>query len=449
MATKLTLPSLSPTMEDGVIAKWHVQVGDKVKDGTLLCSVETDKATVDYESSGDEGFVRKIILAEGTQAKVNQLIAVLTDDADEDFEADLAKWLSSENVAPAVAAPAETTAPAPVSPETATPVAAPAATSAPAAPAAPAVDADNSRVKASPLARKLAAEKGISLANIKGTGTGGRIVQSDIENYVPQAPSAPVLAAPSAQTASTAAPARKEVAVAQYGSLAAIVPTHDKPMSTMQKVVGQRLLQSYNSAPAFFVSMKICVDELNAVRAKLNLAPGYKISVNDMIIKGCSLALRKVPLVNATLVGDAIRYNANIDISIAVAIDGGLITPIVKDADHKALGSISAEMKDLAGRAKKGALLPPEFQGGTFTISNLGMFGVSSFTSIINPPQSAILAVAGTEEVLARNEKGEIISKNVMTVTLTADHRVINGAVAAEFVNVLKEVLENPVSLML
>jgi pyruvate dehydrogenase E2 component (dihydrolipoamide acetyltransferase) len=442
MGTKLFMPSLSPTMEEGTIAKWHVKVGDKISQDTLLCSVETDKTTVDYNSL-DEGFLRAIVSAEGAVVKVNDLIGYLTDTADEAFEEELKAELAAQasvatNPAAEAAqtqAPAAAAAPAPAP----TPIATP-SFQAPnfQASNAPSSTSPAAEVKASPLARKIAAEKGLDLSGVIGSGPGGRIVVADLAQA----------SAPKAQAAKVSA--KKEVpSNPLIGSMAPVMPTRDEPMSTMQKVVGKRLLESYVGAPAFFVSTKICVDEVNALRAKLNTVQGYKISVNDLVLKAVAANLRRFPLVNATLVGDSIRYNANIDVSVAVAIDGGLITPIIKDTDRKPLGIVSAEMKDLASRAKKGQLQPHEFQGGTFTVSNLGMFGVSAFTSIINPPQSAILAVAGTEEVLFRDEEGGIGVKNVMTVTLTADHRVINGAVAAEFVQGLKELLENPVSLML
>lgn len=441
MATAIQMPSLSPTMEAGSIAKWLVAVGDKIEEGTPLCAVETDKTTVEYESL-DEGFLREIIVDAGAEAKVNELIAVITDTADEDYaeeleqiKKDIEEEFGTEAPAPETAA-VETPA-APVAPVAATPAPVFTAPVALAAQAVPAAVVNSGPVKASPLARKIAEAKGINLSEIQGTGPGGRILQGDVLGFTPSA---------------GAAKARKPSPAdlpATYGSLAPQTATHDVPMSGMQKVVGQRLLQSQSAAPEFFVSMKIQVDELNAIRANLNKTPGYRISVNDMIIKASAMALRQIPLVNATLVGDAIRYNQNIDISVAVAIDGGLITPIVTSPDLKPLGVISLEAKSLFSKARKGTLAPHEFQGGTFTISNMGMFGISAFTSIINAPQSAILAIAGVEEVLYRTESGEIASKNEMTVTLTSDHRVINGAVAAEFVNALKSILENPASLML
>ena len=449
MSTPMLMPSLSPTMEDGVIANWQVSVGDKIEEGTVLCSVETDKTTVDYESL-DEGYLREIIVEAGSSAKVNQLIAFLTDEADDDYADDLAEAqkesdeaISSGSEAPVAEAPAPVAAPvappvAPVVPST--PVfTAPVASPVQVAPTAVA----NTRVKATPVAKKIAEERGINLAEVAGTGPSGRITKMDVLAYQPAAAAAG--AAP-VQAASKPNPGSLP---ATYGSLAPVLPTQDIPLPQMQKVVGQRLLQAQSSAPEFFVSMKIQVDALNSLRKQLNQTPGYRISINDMIIKAVAMNLRQFPVVNSYFMGETIRQNGNIDICMAVAIDGGLITPMIKDADHKPLGIISAEAKSLIKKAKTGTLAPEEFQGGTFTISNMGMFGVSEFTSIINPPQSAILAVAGVQEELYRKDDGEISAKNMMTVTLTSDHRVINGAVAAEFVNGLKSILENPACMML
>ncbi len=442
MGIKLLMPSLSPTMEEGNIAKWHVKVGDKIEEGTVLCSVETDKTTVDYESL-DEGYLR-VITVEGT-AKVNQIIGFLTDEADEDYEEEYKAALEEEKAAAASAAPAAEAKPAAPAPAPApAPVAAPAVPSfaPPAVSAAPA--ADTSDLKVSPVARKMAAEKGIDLRTVKGTGPGGRIIKGDIENYTPVAAPAPAAAG--------AKPGKPDPSKlpATFGSMAPIAQTVDEPLSQTMKVIGKRLHQAQSEAVEFFVAMKIQVDALNKLRAQLNQTPGYKISVNDLVVKAVALNLRRFPVVNSAFYGDFIRKNSNIDISIAVSTpDGGLITPIVYTADQKPLGIISAEIKSLVKKAAAGTLAPEEYQGGTFTISNMGMFGVSSFTSVINPPQSAILAVAGVEEELYRKADGEIGSRNVMTVNLTSDHRVINGSLAAQFLNGLKEILENPVSMML
>jgi pyruvate dehydrogenase E2 component (dihydrolipoamide acetyltransferase) len=443
MGIKLEMPSLSPTMEEGTIAKWHVKVGDKIEEGTVLCSVETDKTTVDYESL-DEGYLRAIHVESGS-AKVNALIGYITDEADEEFEADYQEAIEASKKAEEEAAPAPAAeAPAAPAPAAPAPVAAPAAPTftAPVAPApVAAAPVSNANVKASPVARKMAEEKGIDLSTVKGSGPGGRIIKGDIENYVP-----------SAAPAAAGKPGKPDISKqpAVIGSMAPVPPTVDEPLGQVMKVIGQRLAQSQTDAVEFFVAMKIQVDALNALRKQLNNTPGYKISLNDLVVKAVAMNLRRFPVVNSSFYGDFIRKNSNIDISIAVSTpDGGLITPIVTNADAKPLGIISAEVKSLVKKAATGTLAPEEFQGGTFTVSNMGMFGVSSFTSIINPPQSAILAVAGVEEELYFKEDGEVGSKKMMTVNLTADHRVINGALAAQFVNGLKEIIENPASLML
>jgi pyruvate dehydrogenase E2 component (dihydrolipoamide acetyltransferase) len=445
MPTSILMPSLSPTMEEGVLAKWLVKEGDFVKQGVMLCSVETDKTTVDYESM-DEGYLRKILVPAGSQAKVNQLIAILTEEKDEDYAAYLEKALKKSN--DALASKGGAPAPAAAAPATATVSVSSTSNGSPKVTAAPAVAVaepvhagGDGRSKVSPLARKMAAEAGIPLTALVGSGPSGRIVKRDIESYVPPAP-APAVATPAAGKA--AAPVQKPL----YGSLAPIVPTTDIPLNNMRKTIGRRLLESTQSMPVFYVTVKIEVDALSALREQLNKAPGYKISVNDLVIKGTAFALRQLPTVNSSYHGDFIRQNANIDICVAVSVDNGLITPIVRNADQKGLGAISQEVKGLVAKAKAGKLLPEEFQGGTFTISNLGMYGVDEFTAIINPPQAAILAVGGIQSELYKD--GEAIKeRNVMKVTLSSDHRVIDGALAAQFLSALKAILENPVALML
>ena len=439
-------------MEEGVLAKWLVKEGDLIKAGTMLCSVETDKTTVDYESM-DEGYLRKILVPNGTPAKVNQLVAILTEDKDEDYADYLGKALkkSAETVAgkggTAKPAPAMATAASNgAGPSAAAYVAvpqAPARQPSPAATASSALPAnDGGRVKASPLARKMAADAGIPLEGLAGSGPMGRIVKYDIENYQP-APAASVAKAGGA-SAKSEGPLQRPL----YGSLAPIGQTQDIPLNMMRKTIGKRLLDSHQNIPTFYVTMKIEMDALNALRNQLNRSPGYKISVNDLIVKASAFALRQHPLVNASFMGDFIRQNANIDICVAVSIEGGLITPIVRDADQKGLGQLSTEVKQLVAKAKAGKLAPEEFQGGTFTISNLGMYGVDEFTAIINPPQSAILAVGGIQnEIYLDGDK--VKSRDTMKVTLTSDHRVIDGALAAQFLSGLKSILENPVWLML
>ncbi|MDB5105788.1 MAG: pyruvate dehydrogenase complex dihydrolipoamide acetyltransferase [Fibrobacteres bacterium] len=453
MPTSMLMPSLSPTMEEGVLAKWLVKEGDFIKPGMMLCSVETDKTTVDYESM-DEGFLRKILVPGGTPAKVNQLIAILSDDKDEDISAYLEKAVkkSQEMVASkggaqpaAVAAPASAgngSGPASAS-------YAPAPSRAPAAVAtAPepvmhaAAGAEGGRVKASPLARKMADDAGIPIQNVPGSGPNGRIIRRDIENYKPE----PVAKA-EAKPASGKAPSGP-VQRPLYGSLAPIGQTHDIPLNMMRKTIGRRLLESSQGIPNFYVTVKVDMGAVNALRAQLNRAPGYKLSVNDIITKATSFALREFPAVNSSYHGDFIRQNANIDICIAVSIEGGLITPIVRDVDQKGLGLISSEIKQLVAKAKAGKLAPEEYQGGTFTISNLGMYGVDEFTAIINPPQSGILAVGGIQQEVYL-DNGVAKQKDVMKLTMTSDHRVVDGALSAQFLSALKSLLENPVWLML
>jgi pyruvate dehydrogenase E2 component (dihydrolipoamide acetyltransferase) len=462
MPTSMLMPSLSPTMEEGVLAKWLVKEGDFIKPGTMLCSVETDKTTVDYESM-DEGYLRKILVPGGTPAKVNQLIAILTDDKNEDYADFLAKAMkkSEDALAAKGGVPKASAPPAPIAvastasagngsgPKGAAyaPVSAnqaPATIQAPSFSQTHAAPASEGRVKASPLARKMAEDAGIPLDGLAGTGPMGRIVKRDIENYRPPA-AAPVSktgAAPGAKTAES--PVQRPL----FGSLAPVIATQDLPLNNMRKIIGKRLLESHQNIPTFFVTTKIDIGAVSALRSQLNRSPGYKISVNDIITKASAFALRQYPMVNASYLGESIRQNANIDICIAVSIEGGLITPIVRDADQKGLGQLSAEVKQLVAKAKAGKLAPEEFQGGTFTISNLGMFGVDEFSAIINPPQSAILAVGGIQQEVYL-ENGVAKEKEVMKVTITADHRVIDGALAAQFLSGLKSILENPVWLML
>ncbi len=450
MPTSMLMPSLSPTMEEGVLAKWLVKEGDLIKPGTMLCSVETDKTTVDYESM-DGGYLRKILIPNGTLAKVNQLIAILTDENNEDYAEYLAKaekksadLLASKGgavvkaeasipAAPAFAASAPVLkTPDPISPTART------------ATAVVSAGTPSGRIKASPLAKKMAEAAGITLEGLAGTGPMGRVIKRDIENYQPVTAPAVSHGHRTSAEKSSDGPVQRPL----YGSLAAVGETQDLPLNMMRKTIGKRLLESHQNIPTFFVTMKIDMGPLNSIRAQLNRSPGYKVSVNDILIKASAFALRQHPMVNASFMGDFIRQNANIDICVAVSIEGGLITPIVRAADQKGLGQVSAEVKNLVAKAKAGKLAPEEFQGGTFTLSNLGMYGVDSFTAIINPPQSAILAIGGIQqEIFLDGDK--VKQRDIMNVTLTADHRVIDGALAAQFLSGLKSILENPVWLML
>jgi pyruvate dehydrogenase E2 component (dihydrolipoamide acetyltransferase) len=416
MATNILMPALSPTMTEGTLARWLKKEGDTIKAGDVIAEIETDKATMEVEAV-DEGVLGKILVVDGTEGvKVNAPIAVMVD---------------AGEAVPTAAAPA---APKPF----AAPVAAPAPVVAAAARAAPAA---GERVVASPLARRMAAQAGVDLAALSGTGPGGRIVRADIEAAVkgdaPVAAAAPAPVAPKAPSAPITAPHR-------------VVPH-----SSMRKVIARRLADAKSSIPHFYVSMDVEIDELIALGEKLNSKSSardkpdsYFITINDLVIKAAAATLRNVPTVNASWTDEGMVFYDDVDISIAVSIPDGLITPIVRKADQKGLLTISREMKDLAGRARAGKLKPEEFQGGGFSISNMGMFGVSSFSAIINPPQAGILAVgAGQKRAVVKN--GELAIATVMTVTLSVDHRVIDGALAATWLKAFKGIVEDPLSLML
>ncbi len=430
-------------MEEGVLTKWLVKEGDLIKQGIMLCSVETDKTTVDYESM-DEGYLRKIVVPDGSQAKVNQLIAVLSDEKDEDITEYLKKAL--EKSAAVVSATPGPSTDSTGSPQAGSgtgvvaPTAAPAPIPSPVAAAVPqpvaafgsAQPAESSRIKTSPLARKIAADSGVPLGSVQGSGPQGRIIRKDVEGYRP-----------------SAANAGSEATQALFGAAAVAQPTQDIPLSMMRKTIGKRLLESSQNTPVFFVTQKIEVDALAKLRSDLHRGPGYKVSVNDIVVKAVAFALRRHPAVNSSFYGDFIRQNGNIDVCVAVSLDGGLITPIVKDADRKSLMAISQEIKALVAKAKSGKLAPEEYVGGTFTVSNLGMYGVDQFTAIINPPQAAILAVGGIQSEVYLDATGTPRQRDVMKVTISADHRVVDGAQAAQFLSTLKSAMEHPVWLML
>ena len=427
MATNILMPALSPTMTEGTLAKWLKAEGDTIKAGDVIAEIETDKATMEVEAV-DEGVLGKILVPAGTEGvKVNAPIAVLVEPGE---------------AAPTGAAPA---APKPAAAAPA-PVAAPPA----AAPAPAPVAQSGERAIASPLAKRMAAQAGLDLASIQGSGPQGRIVKADIEAALNR----PVAAAPAPVAAPAAAAPAPAPAAPRPAPAPVIGATTAVPNSSMRKVIARRLSESKATIPHFYVAMDIELDALMKLRADLNAqspkdGPGaFKLSVNDLIIKACGVALRRHPGVNASWTEEAILQFNDVDISVAVAIPDGLITPIVKGADRKGLATISNEMKDLASRAKTGKLKPEEFQGGGFSISNMGMFGVSHFAAIINPPQAGILAVgAGTQRAVVKN--GALAIATVMTCNLSVDHRVIDGSLAAEFMATLKGLIENPLSLML
>ena len=460
MPIAVTMPALSPTMEEGTLARWLKQEGESVSSGDLIAEIETDKATMEVEAV-DEGVLGRIVVPEGTEGvKVNATIAWLLEEG-EDASALPADGGESAAPAeqPAPAAP-EPAAPEPEAPEpegVAEPEAvaepeSPSAAEAPAAEApasetpvaAPApAPAEDGRIAASPLARRMAKQAGLDLAAIAGSGPHGRVVKRDIEQALTAgAPAAEAPAAPAPAAPAAAAPARLAIAVAGPED-------REIPHSNVRKVIARRLTEADRDIPQIYLSVDMEIDRLLAARKELNeaLDGRAKVSVNDMAIKAAALALRQVPAVNARWTETAIVQLGAVDISVAVAYEGGLITPIIFDADSKGLAQIANEMKELAGRAREGRLKPEEYQGGSFSVSNLGMYGVSHFTSIVNPPQAAILAVgAGAQKVVVRD--GEMAVATVMTCTLTCDHRVIDGALGAQWLQAFKGFVERPLSML-
>ena len=407
MAEVINMPKMSDTMTEGVIVSWLKKVGDDVKPGDILAEVETDKATMELENYV-KGTLLHIGIPAGGSVPVNALIAIVGQKG-EDFSA-----LLNGAATKAAATITETAVPAAVAE-----VIAPAIVEV----AAP-VSSDDSRVKASPLAKSVAKEKGIDLNQVAGSGDNGRIVKKDVENFVPSSKGG-----------------------ASLPNIVAKESFNEVAVSQMRKVIARRLSESKHTAPHFYLTMSINMDNTIAARKQINAALETKISVNDFIVKAVALALRKNPNANSSWLGDKIRYNHHIHIGVAVAIEDGLIVPVVKFADNKSLSHISTEVKQLAEKAKTKKLQPTEFEGNTFTISNLGMFGIDEFTAIINPPDACILAVgAAKETVIAEN--GQMKIAQVMKVTLSCDHRVVDGAVGSAFLNSLKDFLENPVKML-
>ncbi|MCF7645618.1 pyruvate dehydrogenase complex dihydrolipoamide acetyltransferase [Bacillus subtilis] len=449
MAIKITMPALSPTMEEGNLAKWLVKEGDKVSAGDVIAEIETDKATMEVEAV-DEGIVAKLVVAGGTEGvKVNALIAVLAEDGEDVAEAAKAASGDAPAAAPkAEAAPAAV--PAPVA-------AAPAATPAPAAPAPVAAPAaKGERLFASPLARRIAKEAGVELSAVSGTGPHGRIIRKDVETAIASGVKAPAAATPSAAApqAAVASGASDEATLKMFEEGSYELVPHDG----MRKTIARRLMESKLTVPHFYLTIDCELDALLALRAQLNAAapviktekgevPAYKLSVNDLVIKATALALRDIPEANVSWTDAGMVKHKHSDVGVAVSIPGGLITPIVRGAETKALSAISNEMKDLAKRARDRKLKPSEYQGGTTSVSNLGMFGVKDFAAIINPPHATIFAVgAGEQRAVVKN--GELAVANVMSVTLSTDHRAVDGALAAELAKVFKNYIENPLSLL-
>ncbi len=432
MAIQILMPALSPTMEEGTLAKWLVKEGDTVSSGDLLAEIETDKAVMEFEAV-DDGVIGRILVPEGTEGvKVNTPIAVLLDEGED------ASAIDSATTAPAPAQEAPAAAAQPPA-ETRTP------------PAPPAPDSDGKRIFASPLARRLAADRGLDLATITGTGPHGRIIKADVEAAV--AAPGPA-AADTAPTATPAGPATVPAAgpnAEQIKALYADRAFQEVTLDGMRRTIAARLSEAKQTIPHFYLRRDIRIDALLDLRARMNkglAARGIKLSVNDYIIKAAALALQDVPDCNAVWAGDRILKLKPSDVAVAVAIEGGLFTPVLRDADRKTLSTLSTEMKDLAARARTRKLAPNEYQGGSFAISNLGMFGITNFDAVINPPHGSILAVGAGEKKPVVNDAGEIEIATVMSVTLSVDHRVIDGALGARFLTALKTYLEDPLSML-
>ena len=430
MATEILMPALSPTMEEGTLAKWLVKEGDTVSSGDIMAEIETDKATMEFEAV-DEGIVGKILVAEGTAGvKVNTPIAVLVEEGESADAVPAAKAEAPKTVAPST--PASSPSPAPA-----------------AAPSPAAPKAGGSRVLASPLARRLAKEKGLDIATLSGSGPHGRIVKADVEaaSGAPKAAASAPAAATAAAVASIPAGPSADMVARMYEGR----EYEEITLDGMRKTIAARLTEAKQTIPHFYLRREVQLDALLKFRGELNAqleARGVKLSVNDFIIKACALALQDVPDANAVWAGDRILKLKPSDVAVAVAIDGGLFTPVLKDSHQKSISALSSEMKDLATRARNRKLAPHEYQGGSFAISNLGMFGIDNFDAVINPPHGAILAVgAGVKKPVVKPD-GELGVATVMSMTLSVDHRVIDGALGAELLKAIVGYLESPMSML-
>ena len=417
MAEVVYMPKLSDTMTEGVVASWNKKIGDAVKAGEILAEIETDKATMEFESFYD-GVLLHIGVETGKTAPVNSILAIIGEKG-EDISGLLtgAPAPAIENTNEIETRKVEAVVPKPEPVKESTPVAT--KVSAP-------VVSNSDRIFASPLAKKLAEEKGIDISSVAGTGDGGRIVKRDVDHYTPYTP---------AERTFSAAPSGTE-------------SFHDETVSQMRKTIARRLAESKFTAPHFYLTLSIDMDNAIAARKTLNAMDGVKVSFNDMVVKAVALSLKQHPNVNSAWMGDFIRRNDHVHIGVAVAVDEGLLVPVIRFADTKGLLQLSSEVKDYAKRAKEKKLQPSDWEGNTFTISNLGMFGIETFTAIINPPDSCILAVGGINEVpIVKN--GQVVPGNVMKVTLSCDHRVVDGAMGASFLQTFKNYLENPVAMLL
>jgi len=422
MPTEILMPALSPTMEEGTLAKWLVSEGDTVSSGDLIAEIETDKATMEFEAV-DEGTIGKLLVAEGSEAvKVNTPIAILLEDGESVDD------IGAASPAPAVEKPATPAEPQ-AGAATATPTPVVAQTT------------DGKRVFASPLARRIAADKGLDLSQITGSGPHGRIVKADVSDVRPTATT------PAPQATTQPASPGAELIKRMYEGR----DYQEIALDGMRKIIAARLTEAKQTIPHFYLRRDIHLDALLTFRATLNKqleVRGVKLSVNDFIIKACALALQQVPAANSVWAGDRILQLKPSDVAVAVAIEGGLFTPVLQDAETKTLSALSAEMKDLATRARSRKLAPHEYQGGSFAISNLGMMGIDNFDAVINPPHGSILAVGAGAKKPVVGANGELAVATVMSVTLSVDHRVIDGALGAEFLAAIKDNLENPMGML-
>jgi pyruvate dehydrogenase E2 component (dihydrolipoamide acetyltransferase) len=445
MPIKITMPALSPTMEEGNLSKWLVKEGDKVTSGDVIAEIETDKATMEVEAV-DEGVVAKLVVPAGTEGvKVNALIAILAEDGE-----DVAEAAKGGDSAPAPKAEA-----AKEEPKKEVATAAPAKAEAPAAAPAPAKNAENKgdRVFASPLARRIAKDAGVDVSAVKGTGPHGRVVQRDVEAAIKSGGAKAASAAPQA-AASAPKPQSDDAILKLFEEGTYEIVPHDG----MRKTIARRLVESKQTVPHFYLTIDCELDALLALRSQINSAapltktekgevPAYKLSVNDLVIKAVALALRDIPEANVSWTEGGMIKHKRADVGVAVSIPGGLITPIVRQSESKTLSAISNEMKDLAKRARDRKLKPDEYQGGSTSVSNLGMFGVKDFAAIINPPHATIFAIgAGEQRAVIKN--GEIKVATVMSVTLSTDHRAVDGALAAELAQAFKRHIENPMGML-
>jgi len=443
MITKVVLAKLSPTMEEGTIVKWSKAEGDKVKVGDVLAEIETDKANMEMEALG-AGILRKVLVPAGGKAPVGTLIGVIAEPG-EDIAATLAESAGAPAAAPAQASAAATTAPVaapatpvPASPSGGPPSAAPSSESAQPTP--------SGRIKASPLARSIAARESVALQSVPGSGPGGRIVRRDVDAYRSGAPASDFVRPAAPQSVPVPSLSTATQAAGPAGTPAPSAGS-TVPHTGMRRTIARRLSESLQTAPHFYVSMDVDMDAAIALREQITSLEGIKLSFNDLVIKACAKALTRFPMVNASWGADAITTHAAVHIGVAVAVPDGLITPVVRNADRKPIVEVSREIRDLATRARDKKLKPEEYQGSTFTVSNLGMYDVAEFTAIINPPESAILAVGSVQKMPVVSDD-EIRIGHRMRMTLSSDHRVIDGALAAQFLSEVRRLLETPISVL-